>query len=318
MGENGGGEGLRHAYLIIAHGDWEELKLLLGALDHPDNDIYVHIDKKAGDVPEDGIAASVKRSRLEILREYAIYWGSFEMVEAELALLKAARSRGGYGYYHLLSGADLPTRTQEEIHAFFEEHAGREFVHFATDAAREKNHEIARRTRVNHWMMHWNRRFRSHAVNRLLRWVDRGLIAAQLALGVDRMRRFPGVQVRYGSSWFSITEALADCVLGREDWIRRLFHRANSADELFLQTVVHATPFREKLYHPAYDGLPTANQRYVDWTGSRYGSPRTLTDGDWEAVLESGCLFARKFSMEKAPGIAMRMAARARGDDSAV
>lgn len=35
-----------HAYLIIAHNEFEVLQKLVGALDDPRNDIYIHFDKK--------------------------------------------------------------------------------------------------------------------------------------------------------------------------------------------------------------------------------------------------------------------------------
>ena len=41
-------------------------------------------------------------------------------VNAELLLLKKAVSVGSYQHYHLLSGADLPIKTQEQIVSFFE------------------------------------------------------------------------------------------------------------------------------------------------------------------------------------------------------
>ena len=38
---------MKHAYLIMCHNNFEQLKLLLKLLDDERNDIYVHIDKKA-------------------------------------------------------------------------------------------------------------------------------------------------------------------------------------------------------------------------------------------------------------------------------
>lgn len=40
-----------HAYLIIAHNEFEVLTKLIGLLDDNRNDIYVHIDKKVEKVP---------------------------------------------------------------------------------------------------------------------------------------------------------------------------------------------------------------------------------------------------------------------------
>ncbi len=37
----------KHAYCIMAHGNWEQLQMLINALDDVRNDIFLHIDKKA-------------------------------------------------------------------------------------------------------------------------------------------------------------------------------------------------------------------------------------------------------------------------------
>lgn len=36
-----------HAYCIMAHGNWEQLQMLVNMLDDCRNDIYLHIDKKS-------------------------------------------------------------------------------------------------------------------------------------------------------------------------------------------------------------------------------------------------------------------------------
>lgn len=37
---------MKHAYLIIAHNEFELLKLLIDRIDDARNDIYIHIDQK--------------------------------------------------------------------------------------------------------------------------------------------------------------------------------------------------------------------------------------------------------------------------------
>ena len=37
----------KHAYLIMAHSDWNMLNTLLELIDDKRNDIYIHIDKKS-------------------------------------------------------------------------------------------------------------------------------------------------------------------------------------------------------------------------------------------------------------------------------
>ena len=49
-----GGKNIQmHAYLIMAHKNIEQLKKLLKLLDAPDNDIFLHIDKKASHLMKD-------------------------------------------------------------------------------------------------------------------------------------------------------------------------------------------------------------------------------------------------------------------------
>ena len=42
----------RHAYLIMAHNEWELLNTLLSLIDDSRNDIFLHIDKKVKKMPE--------------------------------------------------------------------------------------------------------------------------------------------------------------------------------------------------------------------------------------------------------------------------
>ena len=58
-----------------------------------------------------------------------VSWGAYSQIDTELLLLKAALN-SQHEYYHLLSGVDLPTKSQDEIHAYFDLHAGKEFLSF--------------------------------------------------------------------------------------------------------------------------------------------------------------------------------------------
>ena len=107
---------MKHAYLIMAHNEPEILQLLLSSLDDERNDIYVHIDRKAS------FDASVFRTLKSHFQVLPIHidacWGDFSLVEIELALFKEAYSKGSYAYYHLLSGVDLPIKSQDYIHNY--------------------------------------------------------------------------------------------------------------------------------------------------------------------------------------------------------
>ena len=113
----------RHAFLIMAHHQFDFLKELLLALDDERNDIYLHIDQKVPDSDLPDFSHAVQKSNLYLTERLNVHWGGYSQTACELALLKAAVPRR-YAYYHLLSGSDFPLKSQDQIHQFFKEHAG--------------------------------------------------------------------------------------------------------------------------------------------------------------------------------------------------
>ena len=116
---------MKHAYLILAHTEFDLLKLLVSCLDDERNDLYVHIDRKVAVLPE----LHTEKAGLEMLENRIdVRWGDVTVVEAEYALVEAAVAKGPYQYYHLLSGVDLPLKSQDYIHRFCDENNGKEFI----------------------------------------------------------------------------------------------------------------------------------------------------------------------------------------------
>ena len=112
----------RHAYLIMAHNEWELLNTLLSLIDDPRNDIFLHIDKKVKKMPD---LYQPKYSKLYFTpKRYDVRWGDVGQVHSEMHLFRTAYEHGSYQYYHKLSGVDLPIKTQDYIHDFFDKHNG--------------------------------------------------------------------------------------------------------------------------------------------------------------------------------------------------
>lgn len=66
---------MKNAYLIMAHHNFNQLSILLGLLDGFDNDLYVHIDSKAGAIDTDALRERVKKSNLVFIPQMSITWG---------------------------------------------------------------------------------------------------------------------------------------------------------------------------------------------------------------------------------------------------
>ena len=132
-----------HAYLIIAHEQFDLLESLLKCIDDARNDIYIHIDSRS-ELDIGRIEKVLRNSRVEFVPRIHIRWGGFDMVRCEYMLLEAAFENGHeYEYVHLISGADLPLKNQDEIHRYFDAHKGEEFVHFGAPEPTEKSYNAS-------------------------------------------------------------------------------------------------------------------------------------------------------------------------------
>src|SRR5690606_4471208 len=139
-----------------------------------------------------------------------IRWGDVSQVECELLLFRTASRKGPYAYYHLLSGVDMPLKTQDEIHSFFEKEQGKLFIGFDPHVSRA---EVDRKVQRYHL---FPRHFRhGEGLPGLLRRGIRFLaLRLQLALQIRRHRH---VDFRKGLSWVSITDDFLAFVLLHKD-----------------------------------------------------------------------------------------------------
>lgn len=125
----------KHAYMIIAHNEFDLLEILVRLLDDPRNDIYVHIDAKVKNFDFKSFQALTQYSRLRFTpRRISATWGDFSLVNTELLLLQTAVAGEDpaqpYAYYHLISGVDLPIKSNDDIHAFLRKMLGKSLYIF--------------------------------------------------------------------------------------------------------------------------------------------------------------------------------------------
>ena len=294
----------RHAYLILAHKNFGQLRKLAGLLDDPRNDIYVHVDRKSASSPEEWLRGACKYSRLSLISpRISVSWGGVSIMRTELALLKAATQAGHYDYYHLLSGMDLPIKDQDTIHDFFDRHSGTEFINYW-------NFKKTTASRFHYYTLFPEGA--GHFLTNLANNIFKGL---QMAVGY-RINR--DVDFRFASQWFSITDALARYVLSREEWLERVFRHTNTCDEIFLATLVWNSPFRERLYvkEPVDEHIVNeSNMRFIDWTrGDSIRHPWTFRSDDWDLLMSVPHFWARKFDENVDSGIIDRIYAKLKAE----
>lgn len=277
-----------HAYMIIAHNQFDLLKKLIVALDDRRNDIFVHIDSKVKDFDFDMFKKLPKFSEIHFTQRVSVTWGDFSQVKAEMILLNAAvgneTENKKYTYYHLLSGCDLPIKSNDEIHRFFDENNGKEFIHFSSNEAADSSV-----TRIKYY--HFFRGKRTF-FRKLLSY---SILQLEKFLGVDRLKKY-GIQVQKGCNWFSITGDFAAYIAENMGKWEKVFKYSYCADEVFVQTIFVNSPFKDNLYMPNCNNDHLACARLIDW---ERGNPYVFGKEDFELIQSSPAMFARKFDIIK-------------------
>lgn len=275
----------KHAYLIMAYNNWSLLEKLFCLLDDARNDIFLHIDSKSSDFDEKRFERILKKSKLHIIARKPVYWADFSQIDVELDLLRVANKNGRYFRYHLLSGADLPIKTQDEIHDFFDSYSDKEFIGIVPN---EVWYSV-RRLKYYHVLLH-NNYFRKY---RVLKGIDRVTEYIQKLVGVDRLKDYPDMKVIDGWTWFSITDEFCSYLLNNREKINKIFKNSIASDELMCQTMAYNSEFRKRIYDES--DLKNGSMRFIDW---KRGKPYTWgrDEGDFEMLMNSPYMFARKFN----------------------
>ncbi len=274
----------KHAYLIIAHGNPYVLEKLILLLDDERNDIFIHIDKKIKEFDFAYFQKVPQKSKLIFTKRIDVYWGHVSQIHAELLLFKMAVSTNEYSRYHLLSGADLPLRSQDDLHYFFEKHSSTEFIgisHFPYE-----KYKIDK--------IHFNRKYLMKSSNytfreRFNRFYSRLFVSLQKLVGYKHHSQYRG-EVRYGLNWVSVTHQFVIYLVEQESWIRCFFKYSLCGDEFYKQILAVNSKFKESLYDIGDD--LKGSQRKVEWEGN---NPRIYRTSDFEELMNSPYLFARKF-----------------------
>ncbi|GGH32143.1 glycosyl transferase [Sphingobacterium alkalisoli] len=272
---------MKHAYLILAHNEFPILERLVKALDDPRNDIYIHVDRKTSVLPE----LKTAHAGLSILSDRIdVRWGDVSVVEAEFLLFEWAAKNGGYTYYHLLSGVDMPLKSQDEIHAFCDKQQGKEFIGFSKG---DINAQIERKVQRYHL---FPRDFRDHKgffgfSRRLLRYV---YLRLQDLFG---MKRNQHIEFKKGTQWVSVTHDFVTYILSEKAKVLHTYKNTFCSDEIFIQTLCWHSPFRDSVYDLNNEG--NGCMRMIRWKANQIWD---WENKDFDILMASDALFVRKFN----------------------
>jgi len=263
------------AVMMLVHKSADQVKRLVNHLSK-DFDIYVHIDKRI----------SIKIQNEEnvfVYKKYKAYWGSFNQIMATLYLLAKAYKKG-YDRYVLISGQDLPIKSNGEIIKFFENNQN-EYITMAKLPTRK--YMKAGFNRVTKYWHDKRSTGKKDIIFRIIGKIERVIIFRF----VNMIKTRPIDYEFYGgANWFNLTHNCVKSIfkyIGSDNKYIQRFRWTRCGDEIFYQTIIHKI-----------DNLKVIDNclRYID---RRNGGahPKILQAEDYDKIINSDNLFARKFDI---------------------
>ena len=264
---------MRQAILITAYRDLSQLRRLVEYFDD-DFELFIHLDKKC----QKDYRFLQERPHTHLYRQYKIAWGDVNHLYAILLLMKEAYAHKDLEYFHLITGSDYPIPLLDEFKSFCEEHRHENFVeHFPLPHDDWGNEGGLNRIQY-YWLQPSYRVKHGRLIEKSIKW--------QRRLGIRRRFRYFNGKIYGGGTYWSVSrEAVGkalEYLYEHPDYLRR-FRMTSIAEEICLPALW------------AGIGMPMQNdyKRYIDWGGDG-GNPQVLTEKDYERIIASGALFARK------------------------
>lgn len=275
----------RDCYLILCHNRPWQVNALSAYLAEQGHEVFIHVD--ASSPVQEQINTSARVHLVQ--NRVAVSWGSFSMIEAEMACIRAAAESGKeFRYVHLLSGQCLPAMNRRDSEQFLQESAQKRLQFLScTESPAESGwgrDGILYRFAVWYPQFMVNRRSPWHRL--FWKWVRLWKI-----LGLRRNWK-PFAPFHFGSQWWTLTYDCVKQILSYVDTHPEyydFFRHTFCSDEMFVQSCVMHLPGKDWQ-------LVRAHKRFMIW--HRGPSPQDITREKWGEVRGSGCLFARKFSHE--------------------
>lgn len=280
-------------HLVLAHAQPSHFARLLRVLEAPWAATVVHVDRKVDAAPyAQAIAATRNCEMLPDEGRHVVSWGGRSVTVAALALLRGAVRRWpGARRFVLLSGSDYPVAPAEMRRlALVDDDV--EFVHlwrtFGTGDAEPGAMPFDRYLSRCHF-----RDGVPFGFGPLWR------LNGRLPLRVGRA--LPWV---HGSTWWALTSRAASELLAAVDRDPRLLAAMKwsfGSDEILIQSVLASMDGRGRISHD-HRHLSYEQRRlnalygvhYIDWYAPVERLPKTLDLDDFDAIMASGALFARK------------------------
>ena len=280
-----------HIFAVVCHKITNPLIYNVRKLSKSKNAlILILFDKKSAD--EEFIKLQKEflgLENVEFVERISIDWAKFSQVEGSLLMMSYIQNID-YKYFSLISGDDVAIPTfNEVINLLNQSYKERcEFIGYnpsSSGASKPYNRLI-----INYPDFFYKRN--KSRITRLRK------LTVFCFLYLFRRRNICHLPHLYkGCNWFTISKEAIDYVFSylenNPNYIES-FANSYCSDEMFFQTILYNSPFRENIYGIDSEMKDCAMAlRDIDWeTGPEF--PKVYHEEDFEKIKSRGMLFARK------------------------
>jgi hypothetical protein len=215
-----------------------------------------------------------------VSKRIRIRWASYSFLHALLLSFREVLENGlHYDFISVMSGQDYPIKPVTDIFHSLEKNIGRNFISYEEGSD---------------W---WG-----HAINRIKKYHFtnfgfRGRYRIQFILNaLLPVRKFPLPYVLYGGPRAMCMTLSSDCALyilsfiSSNKKLRRFIRFTWGPDEFVIPTLIMNSKFKNTVINN--------NFYYIDWTMGGT-NPKTLTAEDYDSLISSDKMLARKFDIKK-------------------
>jgi hypothetical protein len=263
---------IRIAHIILVHQFPEQLKKLIDALSHPQYHFYIHVDKKTNEKPFQEILTGQANISF-IKKRKDVIWGGFSLIEAVIEGMKEILADGRFSHINLISGADYPLTSPQELLTFLEEHPNKEFFELYPIET-EWQEAIPRYTKYHFPDFKFKGKY----------------LLEKIANFLLPKRKMPDNMIPVGRLvWFTITAELTKYFIDSLEQRKHLipfFRLTWGTDEVIFPTLAYNSPFKDRIVNRSL--------RYVKFFEG-HAHPKTLDISDINVLYLEKYYFARKF-----------------------
>lgn len=228
---------------------------------------------------------SLKKASLHFVPRYDLTWADVSEIHCILDSMAYALQYQ-WDYIHYITESDLPLKTQQEIHSYFQKNNAFEFIDFAPENYKFANYKCQ--------LYHPFVKLKHYRKSKLLKLANHSFAHFQQFLNVKRSH----LAFKHGSGYFSITRSFAKYAVSKKELFYKQYHDTLCCLEVYLQTLCYYSPYRKKVKY--FEQPYLGNLRYIDWSRRDKSSPYTFQSSDYDDLIDkaehSELCFARKFN----------------------